>query len=131
MSEDIDKKIEQYIQVRDILKAVDEKWEAQRKPLLEIQDKLAGSIQSFMDANNITGNLKSKAGTCYLLTSYSASLADPEAFMQYVVKTGSFELMDRRANSTAVRDYVKEHNATPPGCNLTAVCTVRVRRPTK
>lgn len=130
MAEDIDKRIAQYIDIRDALKRVDEKWEAERKPLLDIQERLSGMIRAFMETNNITDNLKSKSGTCYLSTRWTASLADPQAFMNYVIATNKFELLDRRANTTAVKDYVKEFNTLPAGCNLNAIQTVGVRRPT-
>ena len=130
MAQDIDKRIQQYIDVRDALARIDARYEAERKPLLEIQERLSGMIRSFMETNNITDNLKSKSGTCYLSTRYSASLADPHAFMEFVVRTGKFELLDRRANVTAVKDFVKENNVLPTGCNLNAIQTVGVRRPT-
>lgn len=130
MAEDIDKRIAQYIEVRDALKRVDEKWEGERKPLLEIQEMLSGRIRTFMETNNITDNLKSASGTCYLSTRWSASLADPQAFMDYVIRTNQFELLDRRANVTAVRDHVEKTNLLPAGCNLSAIQTVGVRRPT-
>lgn len=130
MAVDIDRRIGQYIEVRDALKRVDEKWEAERKPLVEIQEQLSGVIRTFMETNNITDNLKSKSGTCYLSTRYSASLADPQAFMDYVINNKMFELLDRRANVTAVKDFVQQHNHLPAGCNLSAVQTVGVRRPT-
>ena len=128
MAEDMNKRTMQYIQIRDALKRVDEKYDAERKPLLEIQEKLAGIIRSFMDTNKLD-NLKTAAGTCYTSTRYTASLADPQAFMDYVIRTGKFELMDRRANSTAVKDYVGENNHLPAGCSLNAVQTLGVRRP--
>jgi hypothetical protein len=131
MAEDIDKRIQQYIDIRDALKRVEEKYDAERKPLQEIQDRLAGIIRTFMETNNITNNLKSKSGTCILSTRWSATLADPQAFMDFVVQTGKFELIERRANTTAVKDYVNENNHLPAGCNLTSIQTVGVRRPTK
>jgi hypothetical protein len=130
VADDIDKRIGQYIAVRDALKRLDEKWEAERKPLLEIQERLSGMIGAFMETNNITDNLKSKSGTAYLSTRYTASLADPEAFMRHVISTGDFDLLDRRANTAAVKDYVAKNNTLPPGANLNGITTVGVRRPT-
>ena len=129
MTEDMEKRTEQYIQVRDALARVDAKWEKERKPLLEIQERLSGRIRKFMDDNKLE-NLKTAHGTCYTSTRFTASLADPDIFMKHVIATGQFDLLDRRANSTAVKDYVNEHNELPPGCNLNAVQTVGVRRPT-
>jgi hypothetical protein len=51
--------------------------------------------------------------------------------MQHVIQNNSFELLDKRANVTAVKDYVKEHNTTPPGVNLSSITSIGVRRPAK
>ena len=127
MSEDIDKRVEQYVQVRDKIKALDEQHDLARKPLLEIQEILSGKLREFLETNKLE-NLRTKHGTCYVSTRYTASLADPEIFMDFVIKNNKFELMDRRANATAVRGYVEEHKNLPPGVNLNGVQTVGVRR---
>jgi hypothetical protein len=129
MTQDIDMRIAQYIQIRDAIKVLEEKQENERKPLLEIQERLAGIIRVFMEKNNITDNLKSKSGTAILSTRYTASVADPEAFMKFIIASQRFELLDRRANTTAVKDYVEETKELPVGCNLNAVQTLGVRRP--
>jgi len=49
--------------------------------------------------------------------------------MDYVTTNKLFDLLDRRANTTAVKAFVKKNNQLPPGCNLSAVETVGVRRP--
>jgi hypothetical protein len=131
VADDIDKRIGQYVQVRDALKRLDEKQALERKPLLEIQERLAGIIRTFMESNKITDSLKSKSGTAILSTRYTASLADPSIFMNFVIENKLFDLIDRRAISAAVKDYVQEHNELPPGCNLSAVQTLGVRRPSK
>lgn len=129
-TEDIDKRTAQYIEVRDALKRLEEKHAKETKPLLEIQEILAGRIRKFMDDNNITDSLKTKNGTCILSTRYSASVVDGSAFMDFV-KAGHWDLIERRANPTAVRDYVKEHNTLPTGVSMSAVQTLGVRRPGK
>jgi hypothetical protein len=117
VAEDIDKRIEQYIQVRDALKRLEEKQELERKPLLEIQERLSGMIRVFMESNNITDNLKSKSGTAILSTRYTASLADPEAFMRFVIDKSRFELLDRRANTANWKiqaDHRPRRRVIPP-----------------
>lgn len=128
VTEDMEKRTRQFIEVRDKIAEVKDRQAAELKPLLEIQEVLAGRIQAFMQANKLE-NLKTSAGTCYVSTRYSASLADPEAFMQYVIANSAFDLMDRRANVTAVKDFVSAHKQLPPGCNLSAIETLGVRRP--
>ncbi len=84
-------------------------------------------MQNFMEQAG-ADNIKTAHGTCYSTTRYTASLADPEAFMKFVRDTGSFDLLDRKANVTAVKDYVAEKSCLPPGVNLSAIKTVGVRR---
>ena len=127
MADDMAKRTLQYVQIRDKIKEIKERHKAELGPLLAIQEQLAGLIRAFMDANGLE-NLRTENGSCYTTTRYTASLADPDAFMEFVKSTGRFELLDRRANATAVRDYVAEHNELPTGCNLSAIQELGVRR---
>ena len=127
MSDDMEKRTSQFIQVRDRIKEIEKEHSARIKPLKELQEILAGRIQAFMAANNLE-NLKTAAGTCYISSRSTTSLADPEAFMNYVIENKMFDLMDRRANTTAVKAFVKKNKALPPGCNLSTIETVGVRR---
>lgn len=127
--EDMQKRIEQYIGLRDKLKVIDEEHENRRKDYVQMMERVSGLIRSFMEANKLE-NLKTKAGTCYTSTRHTASLADPDAFMKFVIATNRFDLMDRRANATAIKEYVEAEKVLPPGVNLTALQTVGVRRPT-
>lgn len=126
--EDMAKRVEQYIMVRDRLKQIDEEYDAKRKPFLEVQERLSGILRAFMETHNLE-NLKTDAGTCYTSVRHTASVADADLFMKYVIENGRFELLDRRANPTAVKAFVEETKQLPPGVNLNAVQTVGVRRP--
>lgn len=121
------KRIQQYVAIRDRLKEMEVDHEKAKKPLTDALEELNGVLQEFLDDNG-TDSVKTKWGTCFKSTRYTASLADSEAFMTYVIQSGRFELLDRKANSTAVRDFVAEQGNLPPGCNLTAKSNVGVRR---
>lgn len=127
VSATVDKRVQQYIEVRDAIKAANEKHEASIKPLVELQNLLTGWMQNFMEQAG-ADNIKTAHGTCYCTTRYTASLADPEAFMAFVKSTNSFDMLDRKANVTAVKDYVAENNVLPPGVNLSSIKTIGVRR---
>lgn len=125
---DVNKRVEQYVQVRDYLKKIDAEHEEKRKPILELQHMLAGELQEALTQANAT-SIATDNGTCYETTRHSTSLADPDAFMAYVVANNEFDLMDRKANATAVREYAKAHSGMlPPGVNLTSIKTIGVRR---
>lgn len=128
MTDTVDKRVEQYVKVRDAIKAMDEKHEAERAPLVEIQNLLTGWMMDFLTKSG-SQSIKTKHGTCYTSTRYTASLADPDAFMKFVIANNLYELLDRRANATAVRDYTAANGGNlPPGTNLSAVQTLGVRR---
>lgn len=123
----VDKRVAQYVATRDAIKAANEKHEAEIKPLVDLQNMLTGWLQTFMETAG-ADNIKTAHGTCYSTTRYSASLADPEAFMKFVLETNSIDLLDRKANVTAVKDFVAEKGTLPPGVNLSSIKTVGVRR---
>ena len=68
-TQDMEKRLRQYVDVRDALRALDEEYNQRRKPLLEIQEILSGIIQKFMDDNKLE-NLRTSAGTCYKSTAW-------------------------------------------------------------
>lgn len=119
--------IKLYIEKRELLKKMDAEHEAAREPHVALQNKLTGWLQDFM-AKNGCDSIKTSEGTCYNHTKYTASLADPEIFMAFVKSTNSYDLLDRKANVTAVKAYVEENKTLPPGVNLSAHQTCGVRR---
>ena len=124
----VDKRVGQYIQIRNKLKQLDDEFELKRKPLVELQNMLSGWLQSFLEKSG-SESVKTKSGTCYQSVRYTASLADADIFMNFVKENNQFDLLDRKANATACRDYAAEHKNLPPGVNLSAVKTVGVRSP--
>lgn len=128
-SEDLEERIEHYLWVRTQLEKIDAKWEEERKEMVVAKNRLEGRIHAFLNEHNITGSVKTKAGTAYLSTRYTASLADPHAFMDYVVNTGQFDLLERRASVTAVKKYAEDNNGKlPAGCNISAHRSLKVTR---
>lgn len=125
----IEHRIGQYIECRDAIKKAKDEFEKSIEPLVELQNMLTGVLQRYLDSAGAT-SIKSDLGTCYSSTKYTASLADPAAFMQYVIANSEWDLLDRKANVTACKDHVKEKGALPPGVNLSAIETIGVRRPT-
>jgi len=124
----VEQRVAEYIKVRDAIKAANDQHELSIKPLVELQNMLTGWLQTFIETAGAE-SVKTANGTVYTTTRYSASLADPEAFMRHVIGTQDFDLLDRKANVTACKDFVKENGTLPPGVNMSAVKTVGVRRP--
>lgn len=125
----VEKYVQQFIGLRDLLDAYDEKVKKDRLELSVLKDRVLAKLAAFMNANKLE-NLRTKAGTVSRKTTYTATVADAEAFME-LVKAGNYDLIERRANSTAVQAWVRDHNALPAGVNLNSVEKVGVQRPAK
>jgi len=123
----IEKRVKQYVFVRDQIKAMKDRHDKELEDLVDIQNKLTGIIQGCLEAVGAE-SIKTAEGTAYTTTRYTASLADPKAFMDFVIAGNKFDLMDRKANAPAVRDFVAETGALPPGVNLSSISTIGVRR---
>lgn len=123
----VSKRVAQYIQLREKLKLLDEAHKKQTEPILTAMNLIQGRIEQLLDQCG-ADNMKTKHGTCYKSTKWTASLADPELFMKFVKDNDRFDLIDRKANANAIRDYVQERKVLPPGVNLSQVRTIGIRK---
>lgn len=127
---EIEKRVGQYIAIRDRLAELDAEHEERCKKLKETQNLLSGLMLTYLERAGAT-SIKTPEGTCIASSKTTASLADPKAFMDFVIANSAWDLLDRKANATAVRDYVAEKGTLPPGANLSTIRTLSVRRAPK
>ena len=125
----VDKYVKHFIALRDKKKLMEEAFNLEKKKVTDLMDSIEGVLQAFLEKAGSEG-IKTQYGSVYLSTKTTASLADPEAFMTWIIANNMFDLLDRRANSTACKDYAEEHKELPPGLNLNSYTSVGVRRPT-
>jgi hypothetical protein len=124
---DISRRVEQYIRLRDEIKRREDVHKSEMKPYKDALEKLNGALLDHL--NQINGeSVKTHAGTVYRTAKKSASLADPDAFMRYVIGSEAWDLLDRKANVTAVEDFIAENQSAPPGVNFSTTFIVGVRR---
>jgi hypothetical protein len=122
-----EKRTGQYVAVRDKIREIEERHKEELKEWKDAIEDLTAWFTQALDKHGAK-SVKTTQGTVYQSTRYSASLSDPKAFMDYVIANNAFDLMDRKANSTAVRDFIEQHKSEPPGVRLSAIRTVGVRR---
>lgn len=123
----IEHRIEQYIQLRDIIKKLDDEHKAKMKPYRETLETLNGVMLDHL--NTIGGDsVKASSGTVYRTTKKSASIEDGDAFMRHVIGSEAWELLDRKANASAVEAFVEENGVLPPGVKWSSTQVVGVRR---
>lgn len=116
-----------YVKLRDKKREIEERHKAELAGINTTMDQLTALMMSTLDEIGAQ-SIKTSEGTVYTSSRYSASLADPQAFMKFVIENQKFDLLDRKANANACRDFVAENGTQPPGVNLTAIRTLGVRR---
>jgi hypothetical protein len=124
----VQKRVQQYVAIRDKLAEAEEDHKKAIAPLIETQNLLTSWLTEALSTAGAQ-SIKTEQGTVYSSTRWTASLDDPKAFMDFIVANQKFDLLDRRANATAVKAFVEEGGSLPPGAKLNAIRTIGVRRP--
>ena len=127
MSEDLEKRTRQYVLLRDTVKALKEKHAAELKPYGIAMAAIEGVMLASLDAAGAT-SMKTDAGTFYKTTQASTSIADSNEFSRHVIGSQAWELLDWRANKTAIQAILDAGGQLPPGINYSTFTKVGVRR---
>lgn len=124
---DINKRVDQYVRLRDKIKELDDAHKEKMAPYRETLEQLNSALLSHL--NNIGGDsVRTESGTVYRTEKKSATLADKSAFWAFVTAKQEWELLDWKANASAVARHIEEHNDLPPGVNFNVTHVVGVRR---
>jgi hypothetical protein len=98
---------------------------------LERTKAMMGMIEStLLDrlSKNGASSERTPAGTAVRVHKVSTTIADPAVFRDFVIANGLYDLVDWRANSPTVQDYIKEAEVVPPGLNINSIYLVQVRK---
>lgn len=117
-----------YIQLRDKKAQMKSDFDASVAPLNEKMDKLEAKL---LDVFNKTGmdSVKTEHGTAYTAVRTTASVADREAFMEFVKANEEWSLIEVRAAKTAIEQFRDNNdNELPPGINIRSERVVNIRR---
>jgi phage host-nuclease inhibitor protein Gam len=117
-----------YIQLRDKKAEMKADFDASIAPLNDKMDKLEAKL---LDVFNKTGmdSVKTENGTAYTAVRTTASIADREAFMEFVKANEEWSLLEVRASKTAIEQFRDSNNdELPPGVNIRSERVVNIRR---
>jgi phage host-nuclease inhibitor protein Gam len=117
-----------YIQLRDKKAQMKSDFDASVAPINEKMDKLEAKL---LDVFNKTGmdSVKTEHGTAYTAVRTTASVADREAFMEFVKANEEWSLIEVRAAKTAIEQFRDNNDdALPPGINIRSERVVNIRR---
>ena len=121
----VDKLVAQFVAIRDRIKAIEAAHEVELGPFIQAKKDLGTEILAFLDGTG-QESARTAYGTASVTVRHTASCSDPDAFVDFVRQNDLYELMDRKANAPACRDYAKEHGTLPPGVRINSIRIVGV-----
>ena len=121
--------VAKFIKLRDKISEIEEGHKQELEPYKEMKELLNNMLLDHLNKSGADNISVSGVGTFYKSVKTTASIADGDAFRRHVIGTESWDLVDWRANSTATKAFIEEHDGnTPPGININTVVTAGVRR---
>lgn len=125
----IDDAIAAYIKLREKKGQIKAEAETRMNEITAKLDKLEGWLKEQADTQGVT-SFKTKHGTAFLTTVDFANVADWDAVLTFVRENDAYDMFEKRISKTAVRGYIDQTKAVPPGVNYGTRIEVNVRKPT-
>lgn len=119
--------IDRYIKLRDKKAVMKAEYEASVAKIDEAMTKVENFLLGHLNANSID-SVGSEAGTAFKSKVTSATVAGRDEFMGYVRENDAWNLLDVRANKTAIVEFKEANNDLPPGITWREETVVRIRR---
>lgn len=119
-----------YVQLRDGKKQAADVYDTWEKanfggPMEHLERWLLDKLNE-LGVDSLSG--PDGTGTAYKKLTTSVTVADQREFRRHVIGSEHWDLIDWRANKTAVTDGVEKGEGLPPGVNFNQFFTVGIRR---
>jgi hypothetical protein len=120
--------VEEFIRLRDERKQVEEGFEEEIKK--RYGDRMEAIKVTLLDLLNKLGvdSIAGRTGTAFKSMTTSVTVADAREFRRHVIGGEHWDLIDWRANKTAVNELVDSGEPVPPGINRSSFWNINVRR---
>jgi hypothetical protein len=119
--------IDLYLETRDAKTALEKQQKEHLRQYTDVMQKIEGHLMAHLQEQHAQ-SLSSEVGTAYLRHTRSAPIHDAVAFKNYVIENRAWEMLDWKANVTAVGDFITENEIPPPGVNLKSAVMLGVMR---
>jgi hypothetical protein len=129
MSVNVDDVISTYMKLRGQKDALEAEVKEKVSVIKSKMEKLESWIKEQADAQGVT-SFKTRHGTAFLTTSDYANVADWDAMIAFVKENEAYDLLEKRVSKVAVRGYIDQTKAVPPGVNYGTRLDVNIRKPT-
>lgn len=116
-----------YIQLRDKQAKMKAEYEASVAKIVEAMVTINNELLARMNADGAE-SVGTPHGTAYKSLRTSATVADREAFLNFIQAQGRDDLLDARAAKAAIAAFMEETGEEVPGVKVTSHYVVNVRR---
>lgn len=125
----LDQLVEKYVKVRDKKAELKKAYETEAKKYEDALVKMEAMILKIFEETG-QDSAKTQFGTAYTSPRVSATVADRDAFLTWVLQDPAERtiFLENRVSKTAVEQYKGVHDDLPPGINWTSILTIGVRR---
>ena len=121
--------VEEYIRLRDEKKRAEDTYEVWLDEHYNTRmDEIELTLLDMLNTARRRHHRLASSGTAYKKLSTSVTTADGREFRRHVIGGELWDLIDWRANKTAVNDLIEKGEPIPPGINRSTFYTIGIRR---
>jgi hypothetical protein len=122
-----DELVQVFVQLRDRRSTRKKAFENEDNDDKAKLERIEGILLERYSAAGIE-SARTQHGTAYKSKVGYASIADWDAFKDYVIKNDAWELLSHGANKVAVQQHIDANSTLPPGLNWREEVHIRVQR---
>ena len=119
--------VDKYIKIRDKKSQLQKARDAEIAKYTDALDEIERLLLAECNEMGVE-SLRTSAGTAYKTVKHSVTVADKDAFRNFIKNEDAWYFADLRANAPAVRAYLDENDHLPPGVNMSSWAAVNVKR---
>lgn len=128
MTVNVDDVVATYMKLRSQKESIEAEVKDQVSTLKAKMEKLEAWIKEQADIQGVT-SFKTRHGTAFLTTTDYANVADWDAVLGFIRDNEAYDMLEKRISKVAVRGYIEQTKAVPPGVNYGTKLEVNIRKP--
>lgn len=128
MSAAMETLVARYVQVRDKIQEMEAEAKAKAAPLKDALARVEAHLLSEFRELGVE-SVKTAGGTAFVDTRTSHKVEDWDAALEFIQQNELWHLLYRNVSKAGVEEYLREHEALPPGVSITRAHTIKVHRP--
>jgi hypothetical protein len=123
----MDELVEKYIKLRDKKAQIKARYDEEKAGIEGAMTKLENVLLLNFHKLGVE-SVKTPAGTAYMSTRTSCTIADWEEFAAFMDEHDRYDMQEKRVSKKVVEEYRQVNNALPPGLNWREEQTINIRR---